>query len=37
MIQHAADPALTTKSTDWYIWEVRRTPKHPRLKRLEIH
>ncbi|PKS07212.1 hypothetical protein jhhlp_005814 [Lomentospora prolificans] len=22
MIQHAADPALTTRSTDWYIWEL---------------
>lgn len=23
MVHHAADPALTTRSTDWYIWEVR--------------
>jgi alpha-L-arabinofuranosidase len=22
MIQFAADPALTTKSTSWYVWEV---------------
>lgn len=32
MIQHAADPALTTKSTDWYIWEVRKTLTHSFLK-----
>ncbi|KAI0396451.1 alpha-N-arabinofuranosidase A [Xylariaceae sp. FL0594] len=32
MLQFAADPALTTKSTDWYIWEL--LAAHPITKTL---
>ncbi|SPO06077.1 related to alpha-L-arabinofuranosidase A precursor [Cephalotrichum gorgonifer] len=34
ILQHAADPALTTRSTDWYIWELMAA--HPIIETLPV-
>ncbi|KAL2111019.1 hypothetical protein VUR80DRAFT_376 [Thermomyces stellatus] len=34
MVHHAADPALTTRSTDWYIWEL--FAAHPIVETLPV-